>query len=145
VPRDLITGCFVLQDRVPGVGECTTRITHAGLNKDNGIIDPVTGAATLPGTPRGLVKQNFAKAVAAAIAETRRQWRDFRSDLATRYGNDRASLMICALVRDDPVDHCRRPPSSTMIGRILGSPVLLAVVAVLAAFVLFASRRRSWI
>jgi Sec-independent protein translocase protein TatA len=76
---------------------------------------PITCAEATP-HPRpgvdsadGLVEQNFAKAVAAAIDETRRRWRDFRSDLATRYGIDRASLMICAHVRDEPVDDCRRP------------------------------------
>jgi len=142
VPRDLITGCFVLQDRVPGVGECTARITHAALNKDNGIIDPVTGASTRPDTPRGMVGQNFAKAVAAAIDETRRQWRDFRSDLATRYGNDRASLMICALVRDDPAGDCRHPRSGTMTGRVMAFAIL-PVGAVLVAFLLFIRRRRS--
>ena len=141
VPRDLITGCFVLQDRVPGVGECTARITHAALNKDNGIVDPVTGASTRPETPRGMVGQNFAKAVAAAIDETRRQWQDFRSDLATRYGDGRASLMICALVRDDPADDCRRPQSRTMT--VMAFAILLVAGAVLVAFVLFIRRRRS--
>lgn len=138
VPRELTTGCYVLQDRVPGVGKCEQTITHAALNKDNGIIDPGTGATSGPTTPRGLVKQNFAKAVAGAIDETRRQWRDFRSELETRYGRQKASLMICALTRDDPVNHCQ--------GRsrwVVAAVVLVVVAAVLTAVaLLFRSRRR---
>ena len=45
---DLSTGCFVLI----GSG-CRGRVTHDTLNKDNGIIDPVSGAATGPTTTRG--------------------------------------------------------------------------------------------
>jgi hypothetical protein len=80
------------------------RVTHAALNKDRGLIDPATGDATAPTTPRGLVEDNFAKAVAGAVAETRRQWQDFRSELADRYGRERAEMMICALTNDDPVN-----------------------------------------
>ena len=43
VPLDLTTGCFVVKDEVPGVGECAARVTHAALNKDRGLIDPATG------------------------------------------------------------------------------------------------------
>ncbi len=142
VPRDLITGCYVLQDRVPGVGECTARITHAALNKDNGIVDPGTGAATHPGTPRGLVEQNFAKAVAAAIEETRRQWRDFRSEMATRYGRDSASVITCALTRDDPAEQCRRPRADAIAGRLGGPLILLACLTVLGAVAFLSVRRR---
>ena len=55
VPDGLITGCFVVRDEVPGVGDCSERVTHAALNKDNGLVDPETGAATGPTTPRGMV------------------------------------------------------------------------------------------
>jgi hypothetical protein len=92
VPRDLATGCYVLNDTVPGAGMCEGRITHAALNKDNGLIDPVTGEVSSPGTPRGQVGRNFEKAVSGAIVETRHQWRE---------------LMTCALTRDDPVADCR--------------------------------------
>jgi hypothetical protein len=109
VPAELTTGCFVLKDRSPGVGECLDRVTHAALNKDNGLIDPRSGDATEPTTPRGAVGQNFAEAVAAAIAETRRQWQDYRVELAARYGQERADRMVCALTRDDPVRECNGP------------------------------------
>lgn len=148
VPAELTTGCYVLQDRVPGVGECEERITHAGLNKDKGIVDPGTGSTTGPTTPRGMVKQNFAKAVAGATNETRRQWRDFRSELAARYGKGRASLMICALTRDDPVQHCQgqQPSSATTNSSkwVVTSVIIVVAVAVLtaAAFLLRSRRRR---
>ena len=75
VPADLSTGCYVLRDRVPGVEACAGRITHAGLNKDNGLIDPDTGAATEPTTMRGKAGRNYAKAVAGAVTETRHSGR----------------------------------------------------------------------
>ena len=90
VPPGLATGCFVLRDEVPGVGECEGRVTHAGLNKDNGLVDPTTGETTDPTTSRGMVADNFAKAVTGAIAETRRQWQDFQSELTARYGEQKA-------------------------------------------------------
>jgi hypothetical protein len=50
VPHDLTTGCFVPNDKVPGTGACEGRATRAGLNKDNGLVDPGTGTATAPTT-----------------------------------------------------------------------------------------------
>ena len=57
MPPDLTTGCFVVKDEVPGVAACAARVTHAALNKDRGLIDPATGRATGPTTPRGMVGQ----------------------------------------------------------------------------------------
>ena len=88
MPADLATGCFVLRTRSPASATVSRRVTHAALNKDTGLIDPVTGQATDPTTPRGMVGDNFAQAVSGAIAETRRQWRDLRSELTARYGED---------------------------------------------------------
>ncbi|HEX8344123.1 MAG TPA: hypothetical protein VF657_05170, partial [Actinoplanes sp.] len=102
VPEGLTTGCFVLHDSVPGVGACERRVTHAALNKDTGLVDPITGATSGPTTARGRLGGNYAKAVAAAIAETRHQWREFQAALASSYGRQKASLMVCALTRDDP-------------------------------------------
>jgi hypothetical protein len=107
VPEGLTTGCFVLRDSVPGVGACERRVTHAALNKDTGLIDPTTGTTSGPTTPRGRVSNDFAKAVAAAIVETRHQWREFQVALVSDYGSRRASLMACALTRDDPANGCR--------------------------------------
>ncbi|XVU22926.1 CinY protein [Actinoplanes sp. CA-054009] len=138
-PADFTTGCYVVQDQVPGAGACQLRITHAALNKDKGLIDPVTGRATEPGTPRGQVADNFADAVAGAIAESRRQWRDFRTGLTSRYGADRASRMACALTHDDPANDCH--------GRSRGRLVAVTAVALSVGAVLaWVARRRlvSW-
>ena len=139
VPFDLTTGCYVLRDEVPGVGECAQRVTHAALNKDRGLIDPDTGKATGPTTPRGMIGDNFAKAVSGAIAETRRQWQDFRSELTVRYGEDRAELMICALTRDDPVNDCR---NGEWEGRTIGALAVGFIVAAAATIMLVIRRRR---
>ncbi|MFI9240718.1 CinY protein [Streptomyces sp. NPDC053079] len=101
VPRELTTGCFSL---VP-LG-CSKRVQHSGLNKDNGLIDPATGATSGPTTARGKVGDNFDRAVQAAVADTRRQWSDFRAALTARYGKDRARSIGCALTHDDPARDC---------------------------------------
>jgi hypothetical protein len=152
VPPEFTTGCFVLKDQVPGVAECAQRVTHAALNKDNGLIDPVTGATTGPTTRRGMVKENFAKAVTGAINETRRQWRDFRDELTSRYGRERAAVIVCALTRDDAVNDCKNPAEladelpdegGSSRGAWVALPVVLVGVGVVlvAAVLLFRARR----
>ncbi len=138
VPATLTTGCFVLRDEVPGVGNCQGRITHAGLNKDNGLINESTGSTSAPTTPRGKVGDNFAKAVAGAIVETRHQWQEFRAALEAGYGRQKASLMVCALTHDDPLNDCRRP--SPMIIALALSAGLIGLLGV--GFVVFRMRRR---
>ncbi len=138
VPSELSTGCFVVQDESPGVGECELRVTHAALNKDNGLIDPDTGETTGPTTPRGMVGENFSKAVAGAIIETRRQWQDFQSELRARYGDDDAGSMICALTHDDPVNDCGDRAGATRL--FVGLAVAVVLLAV--AFMLLHVRRR---
>jgi hypothetical protein len=148
VPGELTTGCFVLRDQVPGVGTCEARVTHAALNKDNGLIDPSTGTTSDPTTPRGKVGTNFAKAVAAAIVETRHQWQDFRAALETSYGAEKASRMACALTRDDPTNDCPTPsqvaaadrPDNTERTVAAISAVLIVVLGV--GILLFRIRRR---
>ena len=137
VPSELTTGCFVVHDEVPGVGECEGRVTHAALNKDNGLIDPDTGETTEPTTPRGMVGENFSKAVTGAIIETRRQWQDFRSELTTRYGEDDAGSMVCALTQDDPANDCGDRAWARVVVGLAGAVVLLVVT-----FVLLRVRRR---
>jgi hypothetical protein len=140
VPVELTTGCFVLRDEVPGVGECSDRVTHAALNKDNGLVDPGTGEATGPTTPRGMVGENFARAVAGAISESRRQWQDFRSELTVRHGTDDAALMTCALTHDHPVDDCR---DRTWIPVLVGALAVVAGLSVVSISVVRARRRRA--
>ncbi len=80
VPAGLSTGCFHVEELTGGsVFSCRRRVRHLVINKDKGQIDPVTGATSAPTTRRGLVGSKFAKAVAGAIADTRRQWADLRS------------------------------------------------------------------
>ena len=138
IPADLTTGCYDLRDEVPGVGECRRRVTHAGLNKDRGLIDPKTGQTTSPTTPRGMVEDNFAKAVTGAIAETRRQWQDLRAALTDRYGRDRGDRMICALSHDDPVNEC----SGVAWFRLASIVLAVCLVAVAAAIIIRRHRRR---
>ncbi|HTJ32171.1 MAG TPA: vWA domain-containing protein [Dactylosporangium sp.] len=97
LPAKFTTGYYSL-----GTDYCTpfnSRIRHACLNKDKAVIDN-SGFATDPGTARGQVLKNEQKAVSAAIAETARQWRDFRALLRTTYGNDKANRIIMAMTQD---------------------------------------------
>ena len=79
IPPALSTGCFSL---VPF--GCRDRVTHGVLNKDEGLIDPGSGAASDPRTPRGRIGTNFAAAVGGAIAEARRQWADMSAEIVSR-------------------------------------------------------------
>lgn len=119
VPHNLSTGCFggLFTDGPvgkaghplePGSIDCTGRITHHTLNKDNGVIDQVTGNVSTPGpnTPRSDFPGNFQRAVSAAIKDSRRQWRHFREAIRRTYGTERGNIMICALVRDKPATDC---------------------------------------
>lgn len=119
VPHDLSTGCFggIMTDGPegkaghplePGSLDCTGRVTHHTLNKDNGIIDWITGQTTKPGpnTPRSDIPGNFERAVSAAIKDSRRQWRYFREQIRRTYGKERGNIIICALIRDDPTQDC---------------------------------------
>jgi hypothetical protein len=119
VPLNLSTGCFggALTDGPvgqsghplePGSMDCTGRITHHTLNKDNGIIDPHTGRTMSPGpgTPRSDVEGNFERAVQAAIKDSQRQWRFFREEIRRFYGTERGNIIICSLVRDNPATDC---------------------------------------
>jgi hypothetical protein len=139
VPRDLTTGCFVLRDSVPGVGVCEQRVTHAAINKDNGLVDQSTGTTTSPTTPRGKVESNFAKAVAGAMVETRHQWQDFRAALETSYGARKGALMACALTHDDPLNDCRGRSRAVVVLAITG--VLIGVLGI--GLLLFQVRRRQ--
>jgi hypothetical protein len=119
VPSNLSTGCFggILTDGAvgqpghplePGSMDCTGRITHYTLNKDNGLIDPVTGVTRShgPNTPRSNLDGNFQRAVTTAIKDSRRQWMFFREELRRLYGTERGNMMVCSLVRDRPTKDC---------------------------------------
>jgi hypothetical protein len=113
----LTTGCF--DTLAAGSGErlgCTdggrTRLKHAWINKDHGVINTTTGATSciLRGnnvcTQRGQVDDNFARAVHAAITDTRRQWRDFAEAVRFTYPGQRGVRIVCALTHDNPTATC---------------------------------------
>ncbi|KAM7206386.1 hypothetical protein V8F20_002735 [Naviculisporaceae sp. PSN 640] len=109
IPYNLTTECWEWDDETPGVGDCLNRISHNTINKDGGEIDPVTGNPTNPNPdkgPRGGINDNFARAVRSAIAETRRQWRNFRDTIIEEHGEVKGARIICALTRDDPMKDC---------------------------------------
>jgi len=128
VPLDLTTGFFKTRLGIPRDNCPATngRITHACLNKDNALIDPTSGLATDPTTPRGRVGTNVQKAVTGAIVETRQQWAEFRVALIATYGVERGKQMISALTQDvpklnltdttsnmaDDIDAVQRPPAA---------------------------------
>ena len=97
-PDGLISGCF---DGIPERLHCTGRVHHADLNKDTGPIDPRTGKAGTGTTRRGSVKGNFARAVAAAVADTRDKWAYFEARVTATYGQVRGKAIICALRNDN--------------------------------------------
>ncbi|KAF7131437.1 hypothetical protein CNMCM5793_004608 [Aspergillus hiratsukae] len=84
IPENLTTECY--HDPVTDSPNCSDRITHKTLNKDLGIIDPVSGATSSPTTERGQYDGNFNAAVQLAIQETRRQWSNFTEQLVSTYG-----------------------------------------------------------
>lgn len=105
----LITGCFALPDTDDGVFGCDKHVTHSTLNKDKGTINGSTGATSGPTTRRGQIISggidNFHRAVAGAISDTVRQWKDLRAAIEASYPKTGA-LIICALTRDDPIKDC---------------------------------------
>ena len=111
VPDALTTGCFSLAEFVDGQDgsfTCKNRIIHAQLNKDHGIIT-LDGTITPDpeGVPRSAIPDNFVNAVRAAVADSKARWKNFRDELQTQHGPEKANLLICALVRDYPAKHCR--------------------------------------
>ncbi len=109
-PAGLISGCYSLVP--PEARGCSyvaadgsrLRVTHDALNKDRGYISAT--AISRAGTPRGKDRDNFERAVRAAIADTRDKWRLFEERLVERYGPERGRLMACALRSDDPRRTC---------------------------------------
>ncbi len=96
-PAGLMSGCF---DGIPERLHCNGHVRHADLNKDTGPINPRTGQAGTGTTKRGAVKGNFARAVAAAIADTRSKWAYFEARVVRTYGSVRGKAIVCAIRHD---------------------------------------------
>ena len=104
----LITGCFEgkperLLCKYDGNKD---RVRHKALNKDHGPIDPASKRVGSGTTARGEINQNFQRAVAAAISDTRDKWNYFRHSVLSKYGKTRGNTIICAVLNDDE-DHCK--------------------------------------
>lgn len=108
-PDGLISGCFETKSAISEPANCnygprdTPRVKHLALSKDKGRIDPKIGAGT---TARGHVNGNFARAVEAAIADTKDKWETLKEQLVLTYGPSRGMRMVCALTRDNPRKSC---------------------------------------
>jgi Mg-chelatase subunit ChlD len=126
VPYDLATGCFNGLDITESFDSlsCVGRIRHKNLDKDHGEVnlrDPFrplwqTGGFSYStkypptigsGSPRSdALPGNFNAAATQAVQDTIRQWKDFRDTLRSWHGVEKGNLMICALVRDNPLKDC---------------------------------------
>jgi hypothetical protein len=104
-PAGLISGCFesIPEERSCNYGEDLLRVKRLFLNKDMGTIDPDIGKGT---TPRGLIADNFAHAVEAAIDDTRDKWATLKEQLSATYGDEPGARMACALTHDRPLNNC---------------------------------------
>lgn len=104
-PSGLISGCFqnAPEENYCNYGEGLMRAKRLTLNKDMGTIDPEIGKGT---TPRGLIADNFARAVEAAIDDTRDKWATFEEQLAVTYGGPQGARMACVITHDRPLNIC---------------------------------------
>lgn len=70
----------------------------AGLNKDRGPIGQGSGGVGI--TRQGETGGNFARAVSAAVDDTRDKWDYFQEQVRTRYGVAPGEKILCALTQD---------------------------------------------
>jgi hypothetical protein len=108
LPEGLISACLPNRtllgvslgcedDVLAGVAD-TGRISEGRLSKATGPIGRGTGG--IGTTPRGAINGNFARAVAAAVADTADKWAYFRERVSAVHGADTAPRILCALRRD---------------------------------------------
>jgi hypothetical protein len=139
LPAGLISGCFVFKpesafcnDGAPG----GVRVKHLALNKDSGQIDPSIGAGA-PGT-RGAIGGNFARAVEAAVEDTRNKWAFLQDQIIARHGSARGRMMICAITHDDPKKTCRSATEPS--GARFAMRGLTLLLALMFAFLIYSAR-----
>lgn len=102
-PDGLLSGCF---KAIPEKLFCNGRIKHEAVNKDTGTIDVASGTIGQGRTPRGRMNGNFARAVRAAIDDTRDKWSYFESWVLATYSRQKGARILCAIRLDDP-SRCR--------------------------------------
>lgn len=103
-PAGLISGCY---EGIPEALHCKGRVRHRDLNKDTGRIDLRRGTIGAGTTPRGAVNGNFARAVTAAVDDTRARWAHFEDRVLETYGAGPGGRILCAIRHDDPARTCR--------------------------------------
>lgn len=96
-PKGLISGCF---QGLPEKRYCKGRVRHADLNKDTGAINVANGTVGAGKSRRGRINDNFARAVRAAISDTRDKWAYFEEQVLKKYGAPRGRKIICVMRRD---------------------------------------------
>ncbi|SHN35273.1 CinY protein [Streptomyces yunnanensis] len=107
VPDQFTTGCFSLNEIFPFLPDgCERRIKHKDLNSDKGDIDPNTGDATSPRTPRGKIDDNFSQAVTWANITTQLNWFGLLEKIKETYPGERGIKISCAMSHDNPVTEC---------------------------------------
>ncbi len=127
-PDGLITGCYegVFESRnckyKDAAGQRHHRVKHMFLNKDKGVVDPDADndATEYPGigligpgkAGRGAINNNFERSVSAAVLDTRSKLAEFKRVLELQHGDEKATLMFCALTRDAPLVDCKSVPTS---------------------------------
>ena len=108
IPDGLISGC---DDSVPLVGpaNCSGRITHSALAKDNGTIDTDGDGAADASTDkyaRGMVtvdgQTNFQRATRGARAQVASSWNDLKAAIVAKYGDERGNAIISVITSDSP-------------------------------------------
>ena len=75
------------------------RVMRQDLAKDTGPIGGATGG--IGTSPRGQINGNFARAVAAAVEDTADKWAYFKEQVARKYGQSRATRILCILKQDE--------------------------------------------
>jgi hypothetical protein len=98
-PDGLLSGCF---KAIPEKLFCNGRVKHEAVNKDTGTIDVASGTIGQGRTQRGRLNGNFARAVRAAIDDTRDKWSYFESRVLATYGRQKGARIVCAMRRDNP-------------------------------------------
>lgn len=104
-PALLGGGCYEFKQEFHVHWDCIGRVNHEGINKDEGHIDPRSGAASSPDTSRGKRNGNFAQAVGLAVREANRQWSTLQKVMKDKEPDD-SEPILCSLVHDNPLRDC---------------------------------------
>jgi hypothetical protein len=107
---DVVTGILIGGEGPKFGAACPNRVAHSSLNKDKGEIDPRTGRATSPDTPRGQIANNFQTVVTGARNQAKAVWGDFATAVLAKYGTDRGTKILTALTSDTPWTACAVDP-----------------------------------